>query len=68
MTLQSTIVSGGRSILLTAAGIFEEALHAQQPIIVLLNKIDRIVLEPRFPPHDAYFKLKHTLDEINQAI
>jgi U5 small nuclear ribonucleoprotein component len=48
--------------------LIKEAMRAQQPIIVLLNKIDRLVLELKLPPQDAYFKLKHTLDEINQVI
>jgi U5 small nuclear ribonucleoprotein component len=37
-------------------------------IIVVINKIDRLVLELRLPLNDAYHKIKHTLDEINYAI
>lgn len=48
--------------------LIKEAMRAQQPIVVLLNKIDRLVLELKLPPQDAYYKLKHTLDEINQVI
>jgi hypothetical protein len=28
-------------------------------------KIDRLVLELKLPPADAYFKLKHIVDEVN---
>lgn len=28
-------------------------------------QIDRLVLELKLPPADAYFKLKHIVDEIN---
>lgn len=38
------------------------------PIVVVLNKIDRLILELRLPPQDAYFKIRHTLDEINAVI
>jgi 116 kDa U5 small nuclear ribonucleoprotein component len=48
--------------------LIKEAMRAQQPIVVLLNKLDRLVIELKLPPQDAYFKLKHTLDEVNTAI
>jgi U5 small nuclear ribonucleoprotein component len=32
---------------------------------VVLNKIDRLILEMRLPPADAYLKIKHSLEEIN---
>ena len=31
-------------------------------------QIDRLILELKLPPTDAYFKLKHTIDEINSII
>lgn len=37
-------------------------------ITVLVNKIDRLVLELKLPPADAYLKIKHTLEEINGII
>ena len=37
-------------------------------MILCLNKIDRLVLELRLPPADAYFKIKHVIEEINSYI
>jgi len=48
--------------------LIKEALRANLRIITVLNKIDRLVLELKLPPPDAYYKLKHTLDEINLVI
>lgn len=48
--------------------LIKEALKAQIEIIVVLNKLDRLVLELRLPLNDAYHKIKHTLDEINAII
>lgn len=45
--------------------LIKEALRQRMEIVVVLNKIDRLVLELRLPPNDAYHKIKHTLDEIN---
>ena len=36
--------------------------------MLVINKIDRLVLELKLPPNDAYHKLRHTLDEINTLI
>lgn len=34
-------------------------------IVVVLNKLDRFVMELKMPMNDAYHKIRHTLDEIN---
>lgn len=31
-------------------------------VIVLINKIDRLIIEMKIPPEDAYLKIKHTLE------
>ena len=45
--------------------------HAMQEGVALtlvLNKIDRLILELRMPPADAYYKIRHTLEEVNNFI
>ncbi len=37
-------------------------------MVIFINKIDRLVLEMKLPPSDAYLKIKHTLEEINNLI
>jgi len=37
-------------------------------ITILINKIDRLILELKIPPADAYLKIKLTLEEINEII
>ncbi|KAJ4459883.1 putative small nuclear ribonucleoprotein component [Paratrimastix pyriformis] len=37
----------------------------QVPLAVCLNKIDRLVLELKLPPADAYHKIRQVLDELN---
>lgn len=48
--------------------LIKEALRNNLRIIIVINKLDRLVLELKLPPADAYYKLKHTLDEINLVI
>ena len=48
--------------------LIKEAIRAQMKIVVVLNKLDRFILELRLPMTDDYHKIKHTLDEINFII
>ncbi|KAI1441469.1 P-loop containing nucleoside triphosphate hydrolase protein [Annulohypoxylon stygium] len=38
------------------------------PMTLIVNKMDRLILELRLPPSDAYFKLKHVVEEVNTII
>jgi 116 kDa U5 small nuclear ribonucleoprotein component len=44
------------------------ALQEAIPITLVVNKIDRLILELRLPPTDAFYKIKHTIEEINTYI
>ena len=37
------------------------------PVVLVLNKIDRLALELRLPPADAYLKIAYVLAELNTA-
>lgn len=41
-----------------------EGLH----VMVVINKVDRLILELKLPPQDAYHKIVHTLEEINAVL
>lgn len=46
----------------------KHAVLAGLPIVLLINKMDRLILELKLPPADAYFKLKHVVEEVNTYI
>jgi 116 kDa U5 small nuclear ribonucleoprotein component len=48
--------------------IIRYALQEAIPITLVVNKIDRLILELRLPPADAFYKIKHTIEEINTYI
>lgn len=48
--------------------ILHRALSQDMSITVVINKMDRLILELRLPPTDAYFKLKHIIEEVNNSI
>ncbi len=38
------------------------------PMLLNITKIDRLVIELKLPPSDAFFKLRHVIDEVNAFI
>lgn len=48
--------------------VIKQALLDQIPFIVVMNKMDRLILELKLPPTDAYYKIRHTLEDINNLI
>lgn len=38
------------------------------PMLLNITKIDRLVIELKLPPADAFFKLRHVIDEVNSFI
>ena len=48
--------------------VIKHAVLAGLPLVLLINKMDRLILELKLPPTDAYFKLKHVVEEVNTHI
>lgn len=48
--------------------IIKHAVLEDMPLTLVVNKVDRLILELKLPPNDAYFKLKHVIEEVNTLI
>lgn len=48
--------------------IIKHAVLEDLPMTLVINKMDRLILELKLPPNDAYFKLKHVVEEVNTVI
>jgi 116 kDa U5 small nuclear ribonucleoprotein component len=48
--------------------IIKHAILEDLPLTLVINKMDRLILELKLPPTDAYFKLKHVVEEVNTVI
>jgi len=48
--------------------VLRYALQEGIKITLVVNKIDRLILELRISPADAFYKIKHTIEEINTFI
>ena len=45
--------------------ILQEVIKRQIDLVVVINKLDRLIVEMRIPPEDAYLKIKMLVDEVN---
>ncbi|WWC88772.1 uncharacterized protein L201_003685 [Kwoniella dendrophila CBS 6074] len=48
--------------------IIKHALQEKLRLTLVINKMDRLILELRLPPSEAFFKIKHTIEEVNSVI
>ncbi|KAF2224316.1 elongation factor 2 [Elsinoe ampelina] len=52
----------------TTEQAIKHAVLEDLPLVLVVNKMDRLIVELRLPPSDAYFKLKHVIEEVNTVI
>ncbi|KAL9696358.1 hypothetical protein quinque_015643 [Culex quinquefasciatus] len=58
-------VDAAEGVSLNTERLLKHAIQERLAITVCINKVDRLMLELKLPPQDAYFKLKHIVEEIN---
>ncbi|OJA11333.1 hypothetical protein AZE42_10516 [Rhizopogon vesiculosus] len=62
------VVDVVEGMMVNTEAIIRHALQEGIKITLVVNKIDRLILELRIKPADAYYKIKHTIEEINTFI
>lgn len=58
-------VDAAEGVMLNTERLLKHAVQERMQITVCINKIDRLILELKLPPQDAYYKLRHIVEEIN---
>lgn len=56
------------SVTKTIELVIEYALKTNTKMMLILTKIDRLILELRLPPLDAYYKIRRTIEQVNETI
>ncbi|GAB2277894.1 hypothetical protein Dimus_012596 [Dionaea muscipula] len=62
------VVDAAEGVMVNTERAIRHAIQERLPIVVVINKVDRLITELKLPPKDAYHKLRHTLDIINDRI
>lgn len=48
--------------------MIKSAMLAKTKLLLVISKVDRLIIELKLPPADAYFKLLHTIEQVNAVI
>uniref|UniRef100_A0A0N5AJ61 Tr-type G domain-containing protein n=1 Tax=Syphacia muris TaxID=451379 RepID=A0A0N5AJ61_9BILA len=62
------MVDAHEGVMLQTERALRHAVQERLPITVCINKIDRLILELKLPPNDAYNKLRFVLHQINSLL
>ncbi|XP_020611466.1 116 kDa U5 small nuclear ribonucleoprotein component-like [Orbicella faveolata] len=58
-------IDASEGVMLNTERLLKHAVQERLAVTICINKIDRLILELKLPPTDAYYKLKHIVDEVN---
>jgi len=58
-------IDAAEGVMLNTERVIKQAVQEKLAITVCINKIDRLMLELKLPPQDAYYKLRHIVEEVN---
>ncbi|RKP12914.1 P-loop containing nucleoside triphosphate hydrolase protein [Piptocephalis cylindrospora] len=62
------VVDAVEGVMVGTEQAIKRCLRERIPIILVVNKVERLILELKLPPTDAYFKLRHVIEEVNSTI
>ena len=62
------VVDAAEGVMAATARAARQAVAEGLAVTLLISKVDRLILELKLPPADAYYKLKHTIEDANRAI
>ncbi|KAI7864168.1 P-loop containing nucleoside triphosphate hydrolase protein [Spinellus fusiger] len=55
-------------VMVNTEQVIKHCIREKLTMTLVVNKMDRLMLELKLPPTDAYFKLRHTIEEVNTVI
>jgi len=64
----AVVVDVVEGVMLNTERVIHHALQEGLTLTVILAKMDRLIVELKLPPSDAYYKLKNVIDGVNAVI
>ena len=62
------VVDAVEGVMCVTERVIKHAARDRLPIVVFVNKMDRLILELKLPPADAFHKIRHVLEEVNAIV
>lgn len=59
------VVDVVEGLMMSAKKSIEHACLENIPIILVVNKIDRLILDLKLPPAEAFYKIRYCIDQVN---
>ncbi|KAG1173312.1 hypothetical protein G6F70_005257 [Rhizopus microsporus] len=55
-------------VMVNTEQVIKHCVREGLAMTLVINKMDRLILELKLPPADAYFKVRHAIEEVNTVI
>ncbi|KAK9098455.1 hypothetical protein Syun_025500 [Stephania yunnanensis] len=62
------IVDAAEGVMVNTERAIRHAIQERLPIVVVINKVDRLITELKLPPNDTYHKLRHIIEVVNNHV
>lgn len=62
------VIDAHEGVMMATERAIRHALQEKLSVALCINKIDRLILELKLPPADAYHKLRLIIDQVNQIL
>ncbi|KAJ3376061.1 U5 small nuclear ribonucleoprotein component [Allomyces arbusculus] len=62
------VVDAVEGVMVNTERLLRKIVADSMPFVLVVNKIDRLIMELKLPPMDAYFKLLHVIEEVNTIV
>ncbi|MCL7025504.1 hypothetical protein MKW94_003205 [Papaver nudicaule] len=62
------VVDAAEGVMVNTERAIRHAIQERLPIVLVINKVDRLITELKLPPNDAYHKLRNIIEVVNNHI
>ncbi|KAK9371019.1 P-loop containing nucleoside triphosphate hydrolase protein [Lipomyces kononenkoae] len=62
------VVDVVEGVMVNTKQIIQHAISENLPLVLVVNKVDRLILELKLPPADAFYKLRYCIEQVNMTI
>mmetsp|Transcript_31387 Transcript_31387/g.102363 ORF Transcript_31387/g.102363 Transcript_31387/m.102363 type:complete len:994 (+) Transcript_31387:69-3050(+) len=62
------VVDAVEGVMMGTERLIKHAIQERCALCLVISKIDRLIIELKLPPADAYHKLRHILEEVNAMV
>ncbi|KAK9352336.1 P-loop containing nucleoside triphosphate hydrolase protein [Lipomyces doorenjongii] len=62
------VVDVVEGVMVNTEQTIRHAISERLPLVLVVNKVDRLILELKLPPADAFYKIRYCIEQVNKTI